>query len=87
MVSDAATKSTIRVAAEAEEHKFYECRATDEWRNALASLGTDANKPFLETVPYLIAVFYEAHGLSVDGKKEKRDHPVDLTGIACGLLS
>ena len=86
VVGDAATKSTIRVAAETEEREFYERRATDEWRNALAPLGTDANKPFLETAPYLIAVFYKAYGLSVDGKKEKRYYPVDSTGIACGLL-
>lgn len=86
VVSDAAVKARLRLAAEAEEREFYERRATDEWREALAPLGTDANKPFLETAPYLIAVFYEAYGFDAHGQKEKRYYPIDSTGIACGLL-
>ena len=86
VVSDAKVKSEIRIAAEAEEREFYERRVTEEWRDALAPLGTDAYKPFLETAPYLIAVFYEAYGIDSEGKKEKRYYPIDSTGIACGLL-
>ena len=63
VVSDPTVKHRIREAAEAEEREFYERRATDEWKTALAPLGTDAEKPFLETAPYLIAVFAQAHGV------------------------
>lgn len=85
-VSDPTVKHTIRVAAEAEEREFYERRATDEWLDALDALGTDATKPFLETAPWLIAVFYEAYGFKADGGKEKRYYPIDSVGIATGFL-
>ena len=58
-VSDPVVKSRIRQAAEAEEREFYERRASQEWLDALAPLGTDAHKPFLEIAPYLIAIFAE----------------------------
>jgi iodotyrosine deiodinase len=85
-VADPAVKKAIREAAEAEEREFYERRATEGWRAALAPLGTDANKPFLETAPWLIAVFYEAHGYAADGSKERRYYPIDSVGIATGFL-
>ena len=66
-ISDASIKRTIRVAAEVEEREFYGRRATEEWRAALAPLGTDASKPFLETAPWLIAIFYEAYGVDANG--------------------
>jgi nitroreductase len=69
-VSNLETKSRIRAAAEAEEREFYEGgRAPDEWLEALAPLGTDANKPFLETAPWLVAVFKEVSGVAKDGSK------------------
>lgn len=86
VVGNAAIKSEIRVAAEAEEAEFYQRRATDEWRDALAPLGTDANKPFLEAAPWLIAIFYEAYGLDATGKRIKHYYPMDSVGIASGLL-
>lgn len=86
LVGDPALKREIRIAAEAEEREFYERRATDEWKAALAPLGTDADKPFLETAPWLLGIFYEAHGLAPDGTKEKRYYPMDSVGIATGLL-
>ncbi len=85
-ISDPAIKKTIRAGAEAEEREFYEHRATDEWREALAALGTDASKPFLEAAPWLIAVFYEAYGYAPDGARRKRFYPVDSVGIATGFL-
>lgn len=85
-VSDPALKKRIREAAEAEEREFYSHRAPAEWLNALAPLGTDADKPFLENAPWLIAVFYERTGLGVTGQKQKRYYPHESTGIACGLL-
>src|SRR5436190_806599 len=56
-ISDPAVKCEIRVAAETEEREFYEHRAPKAWLEALAPLGTDSNKPFLEIAPWLIAVF------------------------------
>lgn len=85
-VSNPIMKKQIREAAEAEEREFYGHRAPDEWLNALAHLGTDADKPFLETAPWLIAVFYERTGLDAQGNKLKRYYPHESTGIACGLL-
>ncbi len=86
VISDPRLKSKIRDAAEAEEREFYAHRVTQAWREALAPLGTDAEKPFLETAPYLIAVFYEAYGVDATGQKEKRYYPIDSVGIAAGML-
>ena len=85
-VSDAAIKHRIRVAAEAEEREFYTHRATPEWLEALAVLGTDAEKPFLEVAPWLIAIFYERFATDADGNKHKRYYPHESVGIATGLL-
>ena len=85
-IASAAIKKAIRKAAEIEEREFYEHRATEEWRAALAHLGTDASKPFLETAPWLIAVFYEAYAVNTTGAREKRYYPMDSTGIATGIL-
>ena len=86
-VSDPATKRRIREAAEAEEREFYEGgRATDEWLEALAPLGTDWRKPFLETAPWLVAVFKEVYGVAPDGGKVTNYYVNESVGIACGLL-
>lgn len=85
-IADPALKQRIRVAAEAEEQAFYSHRAPEAWLKALAPLGTDAQKPFLETAPWLIAVFYERTGPEADGQKAKRYYPHESTGIATGLL-
>ena len=86
VISGAKTKSRIRVAAEVEEKEFYEHRASAEWLKALEPLGTDTNKPFLETAPYLIAVFMQKFGMLPDGSKVKHYYPVESTGIATGIL-
>lgn len=86
VVSDPAVKLRIRQAAEAEEREFYERRASQEWLAALAPLGTDAHKPFLETAPYLIAIFAQVHGLAADGGKVKHYYVTESVGIATGLL-
>lgn len=85
-VSNPELKKQIRVAAESEEREFYGHRAPDEWLQALSHLGTDADKPFLETAPWLIAIFYERNGIDSEGNKQKRYYPHESTGIACGLL-
>ena len=71
VVSGPETKKKIRVAAEIEEREFYEHRASPEWLAALEPLGTDSNKPFLETAPYLIAVFLQKYAILDDGRKVK----------------
>lgn len=85
-VQDSALKTKIREAAEAEEREFYAHRAPEEWLDALAPLGTDADKPFLEIAPWLIAVFYERFGFDEEGRKVKRYYPHESVGIATGLL-
>lgn len=85
-ISDPETKRRIRVAAEEEERHFYEHRASDEWLESLAMLGTDANKPFLETAPWLIAIFEERWGTTPAGERMKHYYPTESVGIATGFL-
>ncbi len=86
VVSGAETKRKIREAAEVEEREFYEHRASPEWLTALEPLGTDSSKPFLETAPYLIAVFLQKFGMLEDGRKVKHYYPTESTGLATGIL-
>ncbi|HUG41817.1 MAG TPA: nitroreductase family protein [Longimicrobiales bacterium] len=86
VVSDPAMKRRIREAAEAEERDFYRNRAPREWLDALAPLGTDENKPFLEAAPYLIAIFAERYGALPDGRRVKHYYVVESVGIATGML-
>jgi nitroreductase len=79
-------KKQIRQGAEKEEQEFYAGRASDEWLQALEPLGTDASKPFLETAPYLIAVFAQLHGLDADGNKIRHYYVNESVGIATGML-
>jgi nitroreductase len=85
-ISDPGVKQRIRTAAEAEEREFYEHRAPPEWLEALAALGTDANKPFLETAPWLIAVFIRRFERLPDGTKRKHYYTDESVGLATGLL-
>jgi len=86
VVSDPRIKQEIRAAAEEEEKEFYNRRAPQEWLEALAPLGTDANKPFLETAPYLIAIFGKSHSELADGRKVKNYYVNESVGIATGIL-
>lgn len=85
-VADANIKHQIREAAEAEERAFYEHRAPAQWLQALAAIGTDANKPFLEIAPWLIGIFYERFAFDEQGDKVKRYYPHESVGIATGML-
>jgi iodotyrosine deiodinase len=85
-VSDPAIKRRIREAAEEEERAFYTHRATEEWLNDLAALGTDWRKPFLETAPWLIVVFAQRYDLLPDGGKAKHYYVQESVGIATGML-
>jgi len=86
VVSGPETKQKIREAAEVEEREFYEHRASPEWLAALEPLGTDSDKPFLETAPYLIAVFLQKYAVLDDGRKVKHYYPTESTGLATGIL-
>ena len=86
-VSDAGLKRQIREAAETEERLSYEGgRMPLEWLQALAPLGTDWHKPFLETVPWLVVVFEETYQLGPDGQRLKSYYAKESVGIACGLF-
>ena len=86
VVSDPEIKRQIRSAAEAEEQEFYAHRASDEWLEALSHLGTDAQKPFLETAPYLIGIFSRNYDLLEDGSRSKNYYVSESVGIAAGML-
>ncbi len=79
-------KRRVREAAEAEEQRFYAERAPEEWLQALAPLGTDAHKPFLEDAPVLIAVFAQKYGLHADGTRFSHYYVPESVGIAIGVL-
>jgi len=86
-VSDPAVKAEICRGAEAEEREFYEGgRATEEWLEALAPLGTDWRKPFLEIAPWLVVVFKQIHAVGADGSKLTNYYVNESVGIACGLF-
>ena len=90
VITDPAHKKSVRLAAEAEERSFYANRAPKEWLDALAPLGTDCNKPFLELAPVLIAIFAQKYGVHADGplQGEKFSHYYvpESVGIAAGFL-
>ncbi|MGH9555107.1 MAG: nitroreductase family protein [Terriglobales bacterium] len=90
VVSDPEIKRQIREAAEAEEREFYEQRAPNEWLEALAPLGTDWHKEFLEVAPWLIVVFRADYALSAGSNGEELKHKhyyvMESVGLACGFL-
>jgi len=86
VVSDPKVKHEIRIAAEEEETEFYHRRAPQEWLDALASLGTDEHKDFLEVAPYLIAIFGKTHSTLPDGRRVKNYYVNESVGIATGFL-
>jgi iodotyrosine deiodinase len=86
VVSDPARKREIRLGAEEEEREFYQRRAPQAWLDALAPLGTDEHKPFLETAPYLIVIFGQKFEVDAQGDKHKNYYVPESVGIATGLL-
>ena len=79
-------KKRIREEAEVEEREFYERRAPQEWKDALAPLGTDAEKPFLEEAPLLIAIFGQKNTPLDDGRSVKNYYVPESVSIATGFL-
>jgi nitroreductase len=86
VITDPETKRRLREAAEVEERDFYNGRAPQEWLDALAPLGTDENKAFLETAPVLIAIFGQRSSAGPDGRKVKNYYVPESVGIATGFM-
>ena len=85
-INDPALKHKIRVAAEEEEHESYHGRMSAEWLEALAPIGTDWHKPFLEIAPWLVVCFAETYGVDEQGEKVKNYYVQESCGIACGMF-
>jgi nitroreductase len=91
VVASPEKKRAIREAAEEEERRFYgtdgdDPKASAEWLEALHDLGTDADKPFLETAPWLIVVFAQRKGGIAEDGETQNYYVNESVGIACGLL-
>lgn len=91
VISSPAKKRAVRLAAEAEERRFYgeqgaDPKASAQWLAALHDLGTDADKPFLETAPFLIVVFAQRKGGIKEDGQTQNYYVNESVGIACGLL-
>ena len=85
-ISSPETKRAIREAAEAEERAFYAGKASEEWLGALDPLGTDADKPFLETAPWLIVAFAQRRGGIAEDGRAQNYYVTESVGLACGIL-
>ena len=85
-VSEAGLKQQMRDAAEAEERAFYAGRATPEWLEALAPLGTDQHKPHLTDAPWVVVLFRQSYGFFPDGKKRTHFYTQESCGIAAGFF-
>lgn len=86
VIGKGVVRTRLREAAEAEERAFYNEKASAEWLEALAPLGTDDHKPYLEIAPWLIAVFAQRRGGVTAGETKKNYYVSESVGIACGFL-
>lgn len=86
VISSADQKRRLREAAEREEKAFYSGKAGQEWLDALAPLGTDENKPYLEVAPWHIVVFGQRRGGLRQGDLKQNYYVTESVGIACGIL-
>jgi len=86
VIESAEKKKALRVVAEEEERNFYQTKASKEWLDALEPLGTDEDKPFLETAPYLIVIFGQRKGGMNEGEMKQNYYVNESVGIATGML-
>lgn len=86
LVGDPDVRARIREAAEAEERAFYDHRATEDWKDALTHLGTDATKPHLTDAPWLLVLFRHRYEVTADGERVRNDYSKESAGIAAGFL-
>ncbi|MFA3792442.1 nitroreductase family protein [Aliiglaciecola sp. SL4] len=85
-IHSADVKKQVREQAEQHEQGFYAGRAGEEWLDALKPLGTDAQKPYLEHAPWLIAIFSQKKGGVSAGEKHTNYYVHESVGIATGML-
>ena len=85
-ISDPEVKRKIRIAAEKEEKESYGGRMSEEWLEALAPFGTNWEKPFLETVPWIVVCFAQSYGFNEDESRKKHYYVQESCGIACGMF-
>jgi len=85
-ISDADRKAALRVRVEQAEQEFYSTRIPDDWRQALAPLGTDAIKPHLTDAPWVLVVFREDYSFDANGDRQKNYYMTESVGIAVGFL-
>lgn len=85
-IADPEIKKEIRIAAEKEEKESYEKRMSERWLKDLQPMGTDMNKPFLETVPWIIVAFKKAYDWDAEGNKHNNYYVNESVGLACGML-
>ncbi len=86
-ISDPVVKKQIRVAAEREEYESYVGgRMPDDWLQAVRPMGTSWEKPYLETVPWIVVVFEQVYQIGDEGQREKNYYVKESVGLACGLL-
>jgi len=86
VISNAEVKRKIREAAEQEEYESYHSRMSEEWLKAIRPLQTDWHKPFLETAPYIIAVFKQVFGMDEQAHRVNNYYVNESVGLACGFL-
>ena len=86
VIGSSDAKRQVRIAAEEEEREFYSGKASAEWIDALSPLGTDADKPYLEHAPWLIAIFGQRKGGLYTGEQRQNYYVTESVGIATGLL-
>ena len=87
VTGSASVKRAIREAAEEEERVNYlESRMNDEWQEALAPLGTDHHKEFLEIAPWIVVLFEQRYEVRPDGEQRKNYYVKESCGIAAGLF-
>ncbi len=86
LVESQEARQRIRSEAEVEERAFYAGKAGKDWLETLAPLGTDSDKPFLETAAWLIVVFAQRYMVETDGSRSKNYYVPESVGIATGML-
>jgi iodotyrosine deiodinase len=87
VTGDPVVKRRIRIAAEQEERRNYvDQRMNEEWQAALAPLGTDHHKEFLEVAPWIVVLFEQRHGYHSDGTTRHHYYVKESCGIAAGLF-
>jgi len=86
IVGDPEIKRQIRLAAEEEERKFYNGRASEEWIEALCPLETDEHKPFLEIAPWLVVIFEQRYGFDENDERRRHYYTKESVGLASGFL-